>query len=63
MASQKDVAAHLDMTERQVRELVARDVLRPPADGRGYDLAECRERYLLYLRGVVAGREGRRAGA
>ena len=59
MATQREVAEHLDMTERQVRELVNEGVLPPPSGRGGLDLDRCRERYFLYLRGLAAGRTGR----
>ena len=59
MATQKQVAEHLDMSDRQVRELVAQHILPQPSGRNGFDLDECRMRYFLYLRGVAAGRSGR----
>lgn len=59
MASQHEVAAHLDMSTRHVRELVQRGVLPEKQGAKGWDLKECRLRYLLYLRGVADGRAGR----
>lgn len=54
MAIQKEVAKHLDMTTRQVRNLVSSGVL-PPAKPGGYDIESCRVAYIRYLRGIKSG--------
>lgn len=55
MATQKEVAQHLDISERWVRKLV-RDGVLPPGRGRGgYDLDDCRRAYIGYLRGLASG--------
>ena len=52
MASQEDVARHLDLTSRRVRDLVYSGVL-PSSKGKGgYDVDGCRIAYIRYLRGV-----------
>lgn len=53
MATQKELAAHLDITDRQVRNL-ARDGVLPGTKGKGgYDLDSCRLAYIAYLRGLA----------
>lgn len=55
MATQVEVAAHLDITDRQVRKLLQSGVL-PPSKGRGgYDLDDCRMAYIRHLRGQASG--------
>ena len=55
MATQADVAAHLDLTDRTVRDLKRRGVF--GADGRGQmDLDACRIAYIRHLRERAAGR-------
>lgn len=53
MATQKELAAHLDITDRQVRNL-AKDGVLPGSKGKGgYDLDTCRLAYIAYLRGLA----------
>jgi phage terminase Nu1 subunit (DNA packaging protein) len=55
MATQQEVAEHLDITDRQVRNLLQSGVL-PGAKGRGaYSLDDCRLAYIRYMRGQLAG--------
>jgi phage terminase Nu1 subunit (DNA packaging protein) len=55
MATQAEVAAHLDLTDRTVRDLKKRGVF--SADGRGQmDLDACRVAYIRHLRERAAGR-------
>lgn len=55
MATQIEVAAHLFLSDKWVRELLKQGVL-PSSGGRGgYDLDKCREAYIVYLRGVKSG--------
>lgn len=55
MAAQKDIAEHLDLSDRQVRRLLA-DGLLPSSKGpSGYDLDACRMAYIRYLRGLGNG--------
>ena len=55
MATQQEVAEHLDITDRQVRNLLQSGVL-PGAKGRGaYNLDDCRLAYIRYMRGQLAG--------
>ena len=55
MATQKEVAAHLDLSDRQIRELQSTGVIQRPS-GRGeYDLDACRVGYIRHLRAVAAG--------
>lgn len=50
MASQKDVAEHLDLSTRQIRNLVQQAVMPGPKGQSGYNLDTCRLAYLNYLR-------------
>ncbi|MBP0492098.1 hypothetical protein [Roseomonas indoligenes] len=57
MATALEVAEHLDLTDRSVRELQKRGVL--PQGKRGaLDLGECRLAYIRHLREQAAGRAG-----
>jgi hypothetical protein len=58
MASQQELARYLDLSERSVRDLIARSVL-PERGSRGWDLQACLTRYIAFLRGVAVGRTGR----
>lgn len=55
MATQAEVAAHLDVSDRTVRELKARGVFGADARGR-MDLDACRVAYIRHLRERAAGR-------
>jgi len=54
MANQKEVAEHLDLTDRHVRRLLKDGVI-PPSKSGWYDLDACRLAYIRYLRGVQSG--------
>lgn len=55
MATQKQVADHLFISERQVRNLISDGKL-PSSKGKGgLDLESCREQYINYLRGQKTG--------
>lgn len=55
MATQQEIATHLDLSSRRVRELTKDGVL-PSSKGRGgYDIDACRMAYIRYLRGVTTG--------
>lgn len=54
MATQKEVAEHLDLTERHVRRLL-KDGIIPPSKAGGYDFDSCRLAYIRYLRGIQSG--------
>jgi len=52
MATQKEVGDHLDLSERQIRNLMKDGVL-PSSKGKGgYDLDDCRKSYIYYLRAM-----------
>jgi terminase small subunit / prophage DNA-packing protein len=51
MATQAQIAAHLDLSTRRVKELVAEGVLQT-----GADMDECRVNYIRYLRGNASGK-------
>ena len=56
MANQTEIAEHLDLTSRHVRNLLKDGVLPPSKPGaKGYDLKDCRVAYIRYLRGVSSG--------
>lgn len=55
MASQAEVADHLDLKQASVSDLVRRGVFAKAARG-GYDLNACRTAYIRHLREVAAGR-------
>lgn len=62
MATQAEIAAHLDLTDRTVRDLKKRGVFN--ADGRGQlDLDACRVAYIRHLRERAAGRTSDEAEA
>ena len=55
MATQSEVAAHLDLTDRSIRELIGRGIL--PTSARGLmDVDRCRVAYIRHLREAAAGR-------
>ena len=63
MAIQKEVAEHLDLTDRQVRNLISEGVL-PSSKGKGgLSLDECRTAYIRYLRGVKTGQVKSKSGS
>lgn len=53
MYTQKDVAEHLNMSDRQVRKLIKRGVLPDSKRHKGYDLDESRLAYISYLRSLA----------
>jgi len=55
MATQAEVAAHLDLSDRSVRDLLDRGVL-PNARRGALDLDQCRVAYIRHLRETAAGR-------
>lgn len=55
MATQKEVAEHLDLSDRMVRNLI-QDGIIPAVKGRGgLDLDACRLAYVRHLRGIASG--------
>jgi len=62
MATQREVAEHLDLSQAAVSQLAAAGVIpSPPSEGNGrrrggYDVAACRVAYVRHLRGAAAGR-------
>ena len=61
MATQAEIAAHLFLSDRSVRDLVAKGIL-PAARKGALDVDDCRRRYLEHLRMVAAGRARDPAG-
>lgn len=57
MATQAEVAGHLDMTRQSVADLVQRGIL-PKAEKKQLDLDACRRAYINHLRNQAAGRHG-----
>lgn len=55
MASQLEVAAHLNLSERQIRNLLTGGVLPASRARIGLDLDACRVAYIGYLRGLNSG--------
>ena len=55
MATQKEIAEHLDLTDRWVRKLKTDGVLPAPHGTGGYDVEACRLAYIRYLRGLSSG--------
>lgn len=55
MATQKQVADHLFISERQVRNLITDGKLAGSKGKGGLDLDDCRKRYIDYLRGQKTG--------
>ncbi|WP_462383368.1 terminase small subunit [Pseudomonas sp. Marseille-QA0892] len=56
MATQNEIAQHLDITDRQVRSLIESGVLSGSQGRGGLDFDECRIAYIRYLRGIAQGR-------
>lgn len=55
MATQKEVAEHLDLSDRMVRNLIQDSIL-PASKGRGgLNLDACRNAYIRHLRGIASG--------
>ncbi|WP_114858432.1 hypothetical protein [Azospirillum brasilense] len=55
MATQTDIATHLDLSDRSVRELLDKGVL-PNARRGALNLDQCRLAYIRHLREMAAGR-------
>ena len=55
MATQVEVATHLDLSDRQVRNLLADGVLPASKGAGGLDIDACRLAYIRYLRGLSSG--------
>lgn len=55
MATQVEVAQHLDLSDRQVRNLIADGVLPASKGVGGLDIDACRIAYIGYLRGIASG--------
>ncbi len=55
MSTETEVAKHLDLSTRRLRELIAEGVIHRPAT-RNYDLDKTRTVYIRHLRKIAAGR-------
>lgn len=55
MATQVEVAAHLDLSDRQVRNLLTDGVLPSSKGPGGLDIDACRLAYIRYVRGMASG--------
>ncbi len=62
MANQKELAQHLDLTDRQVRYLLADGILPTSRGNGGLNLQDCRLAYIRYLRGLGSGQVKAEAG-
>lgn len=62
MANQKELAQHLDLTDRQVRNLLADGILPTSRGNGGLNLQDCRHAYIRYLRGLGSGQVKAEAG-
>lgn len=62
MANQKELAQHLDLTDRQVRYLLADGILPTSRGNGGLNLQHCRLAYFRYLRGLSSGQVKAEAG-
>ncbi|VVO77096.1 terminase small subunit [Pseudomonas fluorescens] len=62
MANQKELAQHLDLTDRQVRNLLADGILPTSRGNGGLNLQDCRLAYIRYLRGLASGQVKAEAG-
>jgi len=56
MATQQEVATHIDLSSRQVRTLVKSGVLPGGSGAGGLSLDDCRVAYIRYMRGKATGR-------
>lgn len=56
MATYAQVAAHLFLTVRRLQVLIGEDVFPRQADGKGFDLDECRKAYVMHLRDRATGK-------
>lgn len=61
MATQLEVAEHLDLSDRQIRELLTKGALPKPRARGEMDLDACRLGYIRHLRDMAAGRDARLA--
>jgi len=55
VATQLEVAAHLDLGDRQIRNLIADGVIPSSKGNGGLDIDACRLAYIRYLRGMGTG--------
>ncbi|KJZ46022.1 terminase small subunit [Pseudomonas fluorescens] len=62
MANQKELAQHLDLTDRQVRYLLADGILPTSRGNGGLNLQHCRVAYIRYLRGLNSSQVKAEAG-
>lgn len=62
MATQAEVAVHLDLSQQAVSALIQRGILPGAAGKRGLDLEACRLAYIRHLREVAAGRASAESG-
>ena len=63
MATQAEVAAHLDLSQQAVSKLKNQSVISAGAGGRGYDLDVTRVAYIRHLRNSAAGRDSSKVGS
>lgn len=63
MATQNDVAVHLDLSQQAVSKLKNAGTLTTGPGRSGYDLDDCRVAYIRHLRNSAAGRDSTRIGS
>lgn len=63
MATQSDLATHLDLSQQAVSKLKNNGIITAGAGRSGYDLDACRVAYIRHLRQGAAGRDSARAGS
>lgn len=55
MATQKEVAEHLDLSTRRIQDLIKASILPGVKGHGGLDLNACRVAYIRHLRGIASG--------
>ena len=55
MATPKEIAEQLGISDRRVRDLLKSGILPGTKGTKGYNLTACREAYVTYLRGLATG--------
>ena len=55
MSTQQEVAAHLDLSSRRVRQMIADGIFPAGKGSGGLNLDDCRVAYVRYLRGLSSG--------
>lgn len=58
MATQSEIANHIDLSDRQIRNLLKDGVIPGSKGNGGLDIDSCRVAYIRYLRGLGSGQIG-----